>query len=98
MKILTDRTDVIDIILSNFPGVDLNVTDTIETFIDEPTDVVLVNKDRVTAEILNFTRQSNKHLVYKENPTWLIQLKVIANQLHQEYVNKINDEIIEMSK
>ena len=98
MKILTDRTDVIDIILSNFPGVDLNVTDTIETFIDEHTDVVLVNKDRVTAEILNFTRQPNKHLIYKENPTWLIQLKVIANQLHQEYVNKINDEIIEMSK
>ena len=98
MKILTDKTDVIDIILSNFPGVDLNVTDTIETFMDEHTDVILINKDRVNDSILDFTRQPNKHLVYKENPTWLIQLKVIANQLHQEYVNKINDEIIEMRK
>ena len=98
MKILTDRTDVIDIILSEFPGIDLNVTESVESFIDEHTDVILVNKDRVTDEILNFARQPNKHLVYRENPTWLIQLKVIANQLHQEYVNKINDEIIEMRK
>ena len=96
MKVITDKTDVIDVILSNFPGISLNVTEGIEYFIDSNTDVILVHKDRVSDKILEFTKQANKFLVYRENPTWLIQLRVIANQLHQEYVNKVNDEIIEM--
>lgn len=98
MNVITDKTDVIDIILKEFPGIDLNVTESIESFIDEYTDVVLINKDRANDEILKFIGQPSKYLVYIENPTWLIQLKVIANQLHQEYVNKIDDKIIEMEK
>ncbi len=69
MKVITDSTDVINIILNDFPGINLSVTESVESYIDEHTDVILVHKDRVSDKILEFTKQPNKFLVYRENPT-----------------------------
>lgn len=99
MKIITDETSIINKVLDNFPGVNLNVTPMIESFLDDSVDVVIthVRKDHeLSEELLDFLKPRDKHLLYVENPAWLEQLKVIANCLHQEYINEKNDKIIDV--